>query len=190
MDESELKSKQRKLTPKQLKALKLEWRSFGSATLAIEKRLRVSRGEAARRLRHACAEARVRSIKEFREEFEMPPHRSEVIPPSEWRDREVDYDGPDADGSLSYIEISDGDFNYWLAQQPILNIDSHRNKIIRDLLDTGQRPGRNIRWTPFCDIVRCDADGWAGRDKPGHGFSEKQIKRVVMCILRTLDPSH
>jgi hypothetical protein len=37
------------------------------------------------------------------------------VAPSEWRDREVDYDGPDAHGCKVVVMLNEADFWYWLA---------------------------------------------------------------------------
>jgi hypothetical protein len=45
------------------------------------------------------------------------------IAPSDWREREVDFDGPDADGCMTGVMVFEKDFQYWLdnlkpASQP------------------------------------------------------------------------
>jgi hypothetical protein len=40
------------------------------------------------------------------------------IAPSEWRQRDVDYDGPDADGCKLVVMLKDDDFRRWLLANP------------------------------------------------------------------------
>jgi hypothetical protein len=168
--------------PKQLKLVRVEWISFYMATIEIEKRLSISHAEARRRLRGACAEARIRSLKEHREEFELPAYKRTVIAPREWREREVDYDGPDPEGFLTSVEVNEGDFQYWLKGLPLPEVPNQRDTEIRKLLEAGKYPPDKMSWKEFCGKVRDGADGWTktgGELKEAPGFSQKQIQRAV-----------
>ena len=99
------------------KLRQIEWTSFYSASLKIAQRLGVSHAEAERMLRVACAEGRIHSRREHREEEELPPYKWTRIAPADWRDYEIDYEGSDADGDLISVDVNEHDFDYWLDQQ-------------------------------------------------------------------------
>jgi hypothetical protein len=56
---------------------------------------------------------------------------------------------------------------------------SRRDQVISGLLAEGLNPPRNVDWKSFCDRVRDKCNGWLKPGKPAHGFSDKQIQRVV-----------
>jgi hypothetical protein len=66
-----------------------------------------------------------------------------------------------------------------LSQLPI---PEGKNAAIAKLLAEGHKPGSNIKWEPFCDLVRNACDGWVvvgKKRKPKTGFTLRQIRRVV-----------
>jgi hypothetical protein len=92
------------------------WLSFAEAALEIAQQFRVSRAEAEAQLRQACADQKLRSMKApLNERDIMPIEFWTPIAPSDWRGREVDYDGPDADGSKTEVMINEADYRYWLS---------------------------------------------------------------------------
>jgi hypothetical protein len=159
--------------------------SFLEASIEIEKRLGVSRAEAERRLREACAEGQVRAFKDrYHNLLDHPIAELQTrIAPSEWRAREVDYDGRDADGLAMQVSINAADLRYWLAQRPQPATDSPRDVVIRKLLKAGHRPPGTIPWKSFFDLVRDDGGGWIKRDELAHGFSMKQIQRATRRLM-------
>jgi hypothetical protein len=93
-----------------------DWIAFSEAAWKIEERLNVSVGHSQVTLRNLCASGEVRSV---RIKYDIDPYDPDATPvevkmvrPSEWRTTEVDLDG--------VIEVSDGDLEYWLAQQGAL----------------------------------------------------------------------
>jgi hypothetical protein len=56
---------------------------------------------------------------------------------------------------------------------------SQRDRVISGLLVEGHNPPRNIKWKPFCDLVRDKCNGWLKAGKPALGFGDKQIQRAV-----------
>jgi hypothetical protein len=94
------------------------WLSFYSAALEIEQRFRLSQAEARKKLRKACADQQISSMKApYEEPGQFPFEFWTRITPDEWRERQVDYDGPNADGCMTEVMIFEKDFQYWLSQQ-------------------------------------------------------------------------
>jgi hypothetical protein len=170
--------------PKKLTLVRVEWISFFAATAHVEKHFAISHAEAQRRLRRACAEGYIRSIKQrFHNRLDWPdPELETLIAPSEWREREVDYDFRDAEGLATEVAINNDDFHYWFGQQPKPVAASRRDEAVRELLEAGDRPPQNIPWKAFCFKVRDIADGWKNKKEgqSAHGFSDKQIMRIVV----------
>jgi hypothetical protein len=54
-----------------------------------------------------------------------------------------------------------------------------RDRVVSELLAGGSNPPRNIAWKAFHNRVRNECKGWLKAGKPAHGFSDKQIQRVV-----------
>ena len=54
-----------------------------------------------------------------------------------------------------------------------------RDHVIAVLLVEDYNPPRNIKWKPFCDLVRDKCNGWLKPGKPALGFGDRQIKRAV-----------
>jgi hypothetical protein len=76
-----------------------KWLTFYEAALEIEQRFRVSHAEGEASLRRACADQKLRSMKApIDGGRRMPFEFWARIAPKEWREREVDYDGPTGAG--------------------------------------------------------------------------------------------
>jgi hypothetical protein len=54
-----------------------------------------------------------------------------------------------------------------------------RGQVISTLLAEGRNPPRNIKWKPFCDLVRDKCNGWFEPGKPAPSFGDRQIQRAV-----------
>jgi hypothetical protein len=91
------------------------WLSFYEAAHEVVQRFGVSRAEAEAQLRQGCADQKLRSMKAPIDGNCLPFEFWTRVAPSEWRDREVDYDGPDADGCEVTVMINEADFRYWLS---------------------------------------------------------------------------
>jgi hypothetical protein len=93
-----------------------DWLTFYEAASEIEQRSGVSRAVARKRLRQACADQLITMMKAPYDEQAglMPPEFWNPIAPSEWRQREVDYDGPDKDGCPTVAMIREADYRHWL----------------------------------------------------------------------------
>ena len=94
------------------------WLTFYTAAREIEKQFGGSQAEARRTLRQACADQKINSMKAPHEDAgQLPFEFWTRVAPGEWREREVDFDGPDADGCKIEVMIYEADFRYWLAQR-------------------------------------------------------------------------
>jgi hypothetical protein len=103
-----------------------DWLTFYETANEIEQRSGVSRAVARKRLRQACADQLITTLKAPYDEQAglMPIEFWSPIAPSEWRQREVDYDGPDKDGCPTVVMIREGDYRHWLNAAS----DVRRNK--------------------------------------------------------------
>lgn len=94
------------------------WINFYTAAAQIEKCFGCSRGQARTRLRRAFMDEELLSKKAPYEvtkgsfNFSEPVEEWTSIPPSEWRNREVDYDNVKA-----MVMVYEKKFGEWLAQQ-------------------------------------------------------------------------
>jgi hypothetical protein len=155
------------------------WLNFYLAAYDIEHWLRVSGGMARRMLREACASGDVRSQKQpyYRGEGEGPP---EVVKPSEWLKDQVDL-AQDEDGCKYWVDVDEKDFRYWLDQLSTTSDEpSPRDAAIVKRLKAGNRPGKNIQWKVFDEVIRNDCN------KPAteRGFSDETIENVTRELLR------
>jgi hypothetical protein len=157
------------------------WISFYSAAADIRQRCGGSLADAQGRLRHACADGRMRSMKAPLDPEVLPLEYWTGLAPSEWRVREPDYDGPDADGCEVVVMINEDDFRPWLNALPTPAADNRRDAAIRKLLEAGVRTGK-----VFYNKVRDEADGWRARGVAAYSFSDKQIKRASKKIEATI----
>jgi len=105
-----------------------EWLTFNRAALEIQKQHGGSQADAQARLRHACADEKIRSMKAPYDPNELPLEYWTRVAPNEWRDRQVDYDGPSADACDIEIMINGDDFRHWLGEPtPICKSPSKRD---------------------------------------------------------------
>ena len=166
-----------------------DWKDFYIATAEIAKRLDVSKADAQASLRRACADQHIRSMKApLDPDDPLPIEFWTRVAPNDWHERQVDYDGPDADGCKVLVMLNVDDFERWRDSLPQPSADSRRDAVIRKLLEDGKRPPHNIQWKPFCDKTRNGAGGWISKGQPAHGFSDRQIKRVVKERLEQIRP--
>jgi hypothetical protein len=105
------------------------WLTFYAVSRITKWWLGVNEAEARIKLRLACAEQKIQSMKAPCEELENRTRyedRLQILPiefwtrvaPSDWRQREVDYDGPDADGCATKVMLNETEFLDWLNKQP------------------------------------------------------------------------
>jgi hypothetical protein len=96
------------------------WITFYAGAREIGQRLGVNQAEAQAKLRRACADQQIRSMKAPYEDLgQLPFEFWTRVAPSEWGEREVDdYDGPDADGCPIEVMINETEFRDWLNKQP------------------------------------------------------------------------
>jgi hypothetical protein len=100
------------------------WLSLYEAAQEIAQQSGVSWAEALLRLRQGCIDQKLHSMKAPIDDGNTLPREFWVrVAHSEWREREVDYDGPDADGCKTVVMIDEADFRSWLKgvypEQPI-----------------------------------------------------------------------
>jgi hypothetical protein len=97
--------------------LEQEWISFYEAAHELTKRFDCGWAEAKVILRQACRDAKIDTMKAPLDPDRMPSPFWTKITHREWRDREVDEDGPDADGCKIEVMVRDDDFRRWLNRQ-------------------------------------------------------------------------
>ena len=92
------------------------WITFYTAARHIHQRIGGSQAEAQMKLRRACGDGLIRTMKApyENEHTQLPFDIWTRVAPREWREREVDYDGPDADGCKMVAMIHEDDFRQWL----------------------------------------------------------------------------
>ena len=98
-----------------------DWLDFHEAARDVERRLRMSPGEAQAKLRELCASGAVRSWKEPYSLVARQPQGegpSKRIEPSEWRQREIDL-MTDSDGCKYFVSISKTDLLAWLDKKAV-----------------------------------------------------------------------
>jgi hypothetical protein len=100
--------------------------SFVQAASEVQGKLGCSGAVAKKRLRQASKDELLRTMKApyrihqgWQLEY-MPQEFWKRVPPSEWHQRQVDYDNdePDADGNNLQVMIDEEDFRSWLLDQP------------------------------------------------------------------------
>jgi hypothetical protein len=96
-----------------------DWLTFYEAASEIERRSGASLAVARKRLREACADQLITTMKAPYDEQAgpMPIEFWSRVAPSEWRQREVDYDGPDKDGCPTVAMIREDDYRHWFNGQ-------------------------------------------------------------------------
>ena len=87
------------------------WLSFYEVALEVEQSFGISRAVARKRIRQACAEQLITSMKApyddggYDDGHQLPFEYWSPVAPSEWRQREVDYDGPDKNGCETVVML-------------------------------------------------------------------------------------
>ena len=113
-----------------------EWISFEYATYKTMRQLGWSKGLAQKTLRELCASGEVRSIRyRARAEWSPPPEGKDggefvgiegldeprPVKRGEWKDNDLDVEGSDyvdwGEEEWTQIDVSEDDFEYWLARQ-------------------------------------------------------------------------
>ncbi|MGB6660329.1 MAG: hypothetical protein WBE90_14895 [Xanthobacteraceae bacterium] len=94
------------------------WISFHQATHEVSKRVGCGWAEAKRTLRSACAEAKIGSMKAPCDPDTLPREFWTAVAHREWREREVDQDGPN-DGCEIEIILNEDDYRRWLNGIPL-----------------------------------------------------------------------
>jgi hypothetical protein len=99
------------------------WLTFYTAARQVEQRRAVSQAGAQAMLRQACRDEKMRSMKApyEGEQDQLPFELWTRLAPRDWRERDVDYDGPDADGCWTIVMINEADFLRWLDQEAAAN---------------------------------------------------------------------
>jgi hypothetical protein len=117
------------------------WLTFYTAAREVEQRRAVSQAEAQAMLRQACRDEKMRSMKAPHkgEQDQLPFGLWTRLAPRNWRERDVDYDGPNADGYWTIVMISEADFQHWLHQEATTNpekpLGGHQPLLIRLLTE-------------------------------------------------------
>jgi hypothetical protein len=96
------------------------WIDFHTAAAEMAQDYKSSQGRERQRLREACRDGQIISMKapydgpsecdfarQLPKEFWVP------VAPHEWRERDVDYDGPEANGSATRVMLNEKDWEYW-----------------------------------------------------------------------------
>ena len=115
------------------------WLSLDEAALEVERSFGISRAVARKRIRQACAEQLITSMKApydggYEDGHQLPFEFWSPVAPSEWRQREVDYDGPDKDGCETVVMLREADYRHWL------------NGAIKNNAHTASRGSPNDDW--------------------------------------------
>jgi hypothetical protein len=92
-----------------------DWIYFYEAASEVERSFKISTAVARKRLRQACAEQLITSMKAPHDDgHQLPFEFWSPVAPGEWRQREVDYDGADKDGCETAVMIREADYRHWL----------------------------------------------------------------------------
>jgi hypothetical protein len=120
------------------------WLPFLTAALEVQQRFRLSQAEACRKLRQACGDQAITSMKAPCDGGRLPLEFWVRVSPREWREREVDYDGPDAHGCEIEVMLKEKDFQSWLDQlsAPVSKSDRtpYRQRLAKQAIDDLQLP--------------------------------------------------
>ena len=155
-----------------------DWLPFYSAAGEMEQRNGMSRAQARKQVRQACADQLITSMKAPCDDgHRLPFEFWKRIAPKEWREREVDYDEQDAEGCEIEVMIFEPDFRSWIEQQCAPQSD--RDAVIAKRLRKGL-PGRDVSWKVFCDGVRKDC----GTSPATRGFSNETIENITRQIMK------
>jgi hypothetical protein len=151
-----------------------DWISFYTAADEIEEQLGVSQALARKKLRQACADQLITTMKAPLDPDPMPFEFWVRVAPHEWRERNVDYDGPDKDGCRIEVMIYEADYRSWIEPAP----QSNREAAITKRLRAGV-PGRDVPWKLFCNDVRKDC----GASITTRGFTDETIENITREIM-------
>lgn len=111
------------------------WISFASGAYEVQKRSGVGWAEACRRVRAACRDELITTMTApYDDESQLPREFWKAVAPSEWRRRDVDYEGSDADGSDMVAMLKEDDFHRWLAAKPKAKRASPMDRLAREAL--------------------------------------------------------
>jgi hypothetical protein len=96
------------------------WIAFADGAWEIQKQLGVGWADACRRLRVACREEWITTmLAPYENENQLPREFwTGPVGPSEWRQRDVDCSGLDADGCTLVAMLNEDDFRCWCAAKP------------------------------------------------------------------------
>lgn len=96
------------------------WITFAEGVWEIQKQFHVGWADACRRLRIACREGWITTIlAPYDDQSQLPREFwTGPIGPSEWRQRDVDCSGLDADGCTLVAMLKEDDFRRWLLAKP------------------------------------------------------------------------
>ena len=111
------------------------WLTFYTAALEIEQRFGGSQAEAQAKLRQACADQKIRSMKAPYDDAQLPFEFWTWIAPSEWHSRQVDYDGLDRDSCKTEVMIHETDFRYWLGEPPPQTSAPSKRDLVKQVID-------------------------------------------------------
>jgi hypothetical protein len=144
-----------------------EWLDFVYAATEVSSRLGIPEGPAQARLRKLCADGEVRAITSEAEE--VCQQEPTIIPPSRWRTEDVDLTVP----STHQVAVSEGDFRYWLDQQP-----SKPTSTPRSAAERGKVP----LIIPYLKQMFPE-----GVPDPAH-YSRKQLRSDLLAKYKNLAP--
>ncbi len=104
------------------------WISFSEAASTVAMHLCSDLEDASRRIRDACAQNRIYSMKAPFEKVGasqisiLPIESWSKISFTDWRNRKVDFDGPDEDGCNTIIMLREIQFTNWLEESRALQM--------------------------------------------------------------------
>jgi len=161
------------------------WLTFYTAAREIEQRFGGSQAEAQAKLRQACRDEKIRAMRAPYDGQGEGPDQLPIefwtrVAPREWRERDVDFDGPDDDGCPIEIMLNENDFRHWLDRQRPDDPLAKREAAIIKWLSKKPRPA----WKQFCDGVRKDCDETSST----RGFSDETIENVARKMLNRQSP--
>lgn len=95
------------------------WIDFYTAAVDVARLRQSSVAEAQASLREACLAESIRSMKAPYDEGQLPFEFWTRVAHHEWRERNVDYDGPDSDGCKVVVMLNEDDFRHWLRPKSL-----------------------------------------------------------------------
>ena len=106
------------------------------------------------------------------------------VAPSEWREREVDYDGPDADGCATEIMLNEEDFRYWL-DPPTKSKPGKRGKVPLIIDHLKEMHPHGVPDPPDCPRKALRADLLA-KDKRLGPLDDATLKSAIDTFNRSI----